>query len=200
MAQSSPGHALKNLGPWLHFHCISKYCTGLFNIFAWLQYFFASILFLCKFAIVFDELMLVNQVKIEHLPTFTSRVVSLASDQSFIYCGLASGQIKSVLSSLFQQLISLFRVFCLLSGIEVSSLRVPGCSQGLDLMFLAVNASHILAILHLSGYCQKCINVNISRNKFSSQDLSVYGGRRTGTKSTVESPTLREDRFYEYKC
>ena len=138
-------------------------------------------------------------MKIEHLPTFSSRVVSLASDQSFIFCGLASGQIKSVLSSL-RQLISLFRVFCLLSGREVSSLRVPGCSQGLDLMFLAVNASHILAILHLSGYCQKCLNVNLSRNKFSTQDLSVYGVRTTGARSTVESLILREDRFYKYKC
>ena len=68
-------------------------------------------------------------------------------------------QVSSLFSSLSFDWLAFSRVFGLLSGREVSSLRVPGCSQGLDLMFLAVNADHILAILHLSGDCEKCISV-----------------------------------------
>ena len=99
-------------------------------------------------------------MKIKELPSFSSRVVSLACDESFMYCGLASGQIKSVLSPSVSSPTDFYiRVFCLVSEKEVLSLRVPGCSQGLDLMFLAVNADHILAILHLSGDCQKCITL-----------------------------------------
>ena len=68
-------------------------------------------------------------------------------------------QVSSLFSSLSFDWLAFSRVFGLLSGIEVSSLRVPGCSQGLDLMFLAINADHILAILHLSGDREKCISV-----------------------------------------
>ena len=72
-----------------------------------LQYFCSVAIFQCINSAAFviftkwqSSLMnwLWNQVKIQQLPTFSSRVVSLACDESFMYCGLASGQIKSVLS------------------------------------------------------------------------------------------------------